>query len=162
MSEIENNQTSRRQFIGVAATTVAAAAVSSSMPTTAEGMARLKGANDRIHIGHVGVGSQGYGAHVNLMKDKASDNNTEQIAVCDLYGRRIKEAQKHIGLSDSQTYTDYKKMLANKNIDAVVVATSDNWHAEIAVAAMQSGKACLYRKTHVQNRRRGFQTLRHS
>ncbi len=140
MSDNLSGQKSRRQFIGGAATVAATAITASVMPTTAEGMARIKGANDRIHIGHVGVGVQGYGAHVRLMKGKAADNNTEQIAVCDLYGRRIQEAQKEMNLTDSQTYTDFRKMMSNKNIDAVVVATSDNWHAEVAIAAMQSGK----------------------
>jgi predicted dehydrogenase len=135
----ESAGTTRRDFLRGAAVTVAAGAVS-SMPTTAEAMRRIIGANDRINVGHVGLGSQGYGAHVRLMKERADQNNTQQIAVCDLFNHRILTAQKHLGLSDGQTYTDFRRFLENKDIDAVVVATSDNWHAPIVIAAMKAGK----------------------
>src|SRR5205823_8738902 len=100
---------------------------------------RAIGANDRINIGHVGVGVQGYGAHVRLMKDKAAENNTQQVAVCDLYRRRLRKAGTEMGISESAWYDDHRKMFENKDIDAVVVATADNWHAPIAIAAMQAG-----------------------
>ena len=138
----EKTETSRREFLKATATVAAGTAVTtlSSMPTTAEGMRRVLGANDRIVIGHVGLGSQGFGAHVRLLKENEKDNNTAQVAVCDLYGRRIKESKDHLGLSDSQTYTDYRKLLALKDVDAVVIATSDNWHSQIAIDAMNAGK----------------------
>src|SRR5262249_19003650 len=101
---------------------------------------RTIGANDRINIGHVGLGSQGYGAHVRLMKQKAEENNTQQVAVCDLYRRRLRKAGTEIGISESAWYDDYRKLLDNKDVDAVVVATSDNWHAPIAIDAMNAGK----------------------
>src|SRR5262249_30614410 len=83
---------------------------------------------------------QGYGAHVRLLKEKAKDNNTEQIAICDLYSRRLRKAGTEIGISESGWYKDHRKMLERKDIDAVGVATSDHWHAPIALACRQAGK----------------------
>ena len=136
----ETGKTTRREFIRTSAAAAAGAAAISVMPTTAQAMRRIVGANDRIHIGHIGVGTQGYTAHVRLLKQHAQDNNTEQIAACDLYGRRLRKTQKELALSDSQLYSDFRKLLANKNIDAVVIATSDNWHAPCSIAALDAGK----------------------
>lgn len=140
MSQETDTKTTRRDFLRNSAIAAVAAAGTSMMPTTAEGMRRVLGANDRISIGHIGVGTQGYGAHVRLIHDKEKDNNTQQIAVCDLYGRMVVRTQKELGLTDKQTYTEFRKLLENKDIDAVVVATSDNWHAPITIAALQAGK----------------------
>jgi predicted dehydrogenase len=147
MSQKKTTQgTTRRDFLRSSAATVAVGAASASvMPTTAEGMRRVQGANNRIIIGHVGVGGQGM-AHVSLLKENATEglkNNTEQVAVCDLYVRRVKNAQKTLNLPDNQTFEDYRKFLDSplaKNVDAVWIATSDNWHAPIAKASMEAGK----------------------
>ena len=136
----DSNGTTRREFIRTAAIGAAGALAVSSMPTTAEAMRRVVGANDRINIAHVGLGTQGYGAHCRLLHQAEKDNNTQQIAACDLYGRRLRDAQNELKLTDSQLFHDHKKMLEVKAIDAVVVATSDNWHAPIAIDAMNAGK----------------------
>jgi predicted dehydrogenase len=135
----ETPGTSRREFLQKAAVTTAVGTTVAYMPTTAEGMRRVLGANDRLQIGHVGVGVQG-GYHVNAIKENASANNVQQIAVCDLYVRARKNAAGRLGLKDSQIYADYRKLLANKDIDVIVIATSDNWHADIAVDALNAGK----------------------
>lgn len=140
-TENENNP-SRREFLTTAASASTAVGVvaTSVMPTTAHGMARILGANERIAVAHVGVGSQGFGAHARLIKQAQESNNTQQIAVCDLYSRRLRNAQKFLGLSDTAAFKDYRKLLAMKDVDAVVIATSDNWHADIAVDALKAGK----------------------
>jgi predicted dehydrogenase len=90
------------------------------------------------------VGTQGFTAHVRLIHQAEDDpmtkNNTQQIAACDLYGVRLKITQEFLKLKDSQLYTDHRKLLENKDIDAVVVAVSDNWHAPITIDALQAGK----------------------
>ncbi len=136
----EKGTTTRRDFLRNSALLATGAAAVGSMPTTAEAMARIIGANDRIRIGHIGVGTQGFNAHVRLINQVAKENNTEQIAACDLYGRRLRRTQKELNLKDGQLYADHRKLLAIKDIDAVVIATSDNWHAPIAIAAMEAGK----------------------
>lgn len=142
MSQSEKSQTTRRDFLRTAAVTTVAAAAASSMPTTAEGMRRVLGANERLQLGHVGMGGQGM-THVRLLKENAQsnlNNNTESIAVCDLYRRRKNEAAKFLELKESQAFEDYRKLLENKDIDAVWVTTSDNWHAPISIDAMNAGK----------------------
>lgn len=149
MTEPNETASTRRAFLKATTAATVAATTASVMPTTAEGMARLKGANDRLLIGHVGVGGQGM-THVRLLKDNAGppknsddhslNNNTQSIAVCDLYVRRKKGAQGFLGLKDDQAYDDYRRLLGVKEIDAVWVTTSDNWHAPVAIDAMNAGK----------------------
>lgn len=142
MSQNEKPQPSRRDFLRTAAVTTVAATAASSMPTTAEGMRRVLGANDRLHTAHVGLGGQG-STHLRLLKENADSNlknNTEAIALCDLYKRRLNAAAATAGLKESQTFGDFKKMLEIKDIDAVWVTTSDQWHAPVALAAMEAGK----------------------
>ena len=100
---------------------------------------RAIGANDRIHYGHIGVGGMG-GGHVRYIKDMCAEQNLQQIAVCDVWTKRRDWAKDTTGCDASQAYTDYRKLLENKDIDVVVIATPDHWHAPIAIAAMQAGK----------------------
>lgn len=135
----------RREFLRNAAVAAAATAASPGIAKSSVyslAPQRVIGANDRILIGHVGVGGQGM-THIRLLKENAEGglkNNTQSIAVCDLYVRRKKQAQSFLGLKDSQAYDDHRKMLENKEIDAVFIATSDNWHAQVALDAMNAGK----------------------
>jgi len=141
-SKPDNQKPSRRQFLQKAAVGAAAVAATPGVAKSAVfsiAPASVIGANDRIHIAHVGVGEQG-STHVRFLKEEAGHNNTQQIAVCDLYGRRLRRWGTEMGLSESAWYGDHRKMFENKDIDAVVVATSDNWHAQVALDAMNSGK----------------------
>lgn len=140
----EPKGTTRREFLRNAAATAAVTAAASgvaksSVYSLAPG--RVLGANDKINIGHVGLGVQGWGAHVRLLNEQKVANNTQSVAICDLYHRRLGRSADTIGnLAESNWYSDYRKMLERKDIDAVVVATSDHWHARIAKDAMVAGK----------------------
>jgi len=141
-SKPENEGTTRREFLRNAAVTAAAVVATPSVARSAVfsiAPSRVIGANDRINIAHVGVGEQG-STHVRLLKEKAAENNTKQVAVCDLYRRRLRRWGTEMGLSESAWYDDHRKMLEDKDIDAVVIATADNWHAPIAIHAMEAGK----------------------
>lgn len=132
----------RRELLKTAATaTVAAVATAGVARSRAYAVAppSVLGANDRIRIGFVGVGGQGM-THVRLLKENEADNNTQHVAVCDLYRRRKKAAQAFCELPDSAAYEDFRKLLERKDIDVVWIATSDNWHAPVAIAAMEAGK----------------------
>lgn len=132
----------RRELIkSAAAATVATVAGATVAKSSAFAVApsRVLGANERINIGFVGVGGQGM-THVRLLKENAEDNNTANVAVCDIYRRRVKNAQGFCGLTDKAAFEDFRKLLEMKDIDAVWIATSDNWHAPIAIAAMEAGK----------------------
>ena len=143
----DKNTVSRRDFIRtatasgvIAATTLvgserkAAAAVRSTVTR------RVIGANDRIRIGMIGVKTMG-GSHLrNLVGPDMKNDNVEVVAVCDLWESIRLKAQKTAQLPDSAVYTDYRRLLENKDIDAVVVATPDHWHGRIGLDALLANK----------------------
>lgn len=90
-------------------------------------------------MAYVGTGSQGT-AHIRHQKDHAKENNIVQAAVCDVYQKRLESAKSFLGLSDADAFRDHRKLLERKDIDAIVVATVDNWHADVAIDAMEAGK----------------------
>ncbi len=143
-----NGKSSRRQFIRTTATAAAAVAATPLFKNTVYGQApaagRVIGANDRIAVGYIGVGGQGMNAHVNLVTTNAKANNVAQLAVCDVWTTRTDAAKSFIEskISDSKvtTYGDYRKLIEQKDIDAVVIATHDPNHAPAIMAALDAGK----------------------
>ena len=136
---------SRRSFIQKTATATAALAAANPFKTPVYGQSqapspgRVIGANDRIAVAYVGTGGQGM-AHVRSQKQYATDNNIVQAGVCDVYQKRLDQARTYCGLPESSAYRDHRRLLERKDIDAIVVATVDNWHAEVAVDSMEAGK----------------------
>ena len=106
---------SRRDFLKVAGMTTAGVLASNLAKSSAYAIAppRAIGANDRILIGHIGCGGQGQ-AHIRIMKENAQANNSQQVAVCDIYTRRKNEAKGQAGVSDSAVYHEYRKVLELK------------------------------------------------
>jgi len=97
----------------------------------------VAGANDRIQVGMIGVGSRG--AHLlDLVLRRVRDSNdAEVVALCDVYQARLnKAAAKAPG---ARTYTHHQELLDQKGLDAVVIATPDHWHAPITLAALDRG-----------------------
>jgi len=121
---VEKSQISRRDLIKGAA----GAAITAP--------ARALGANDRITFGVIGVGGMGTG-HVSTLVRRSEEENIRVAAVCDVYRRRITRAQ---SISKGEGYSDYRKLLEQKEIDAVLIATPDHWHARIAMDALEAGK----------------------
>jgi predicted dehydrogenase len=109
---------------------VRAAAVS----MTAGSYSRVVGANDRVQLGLIGCGGRGRGVMGTFVK-------TEQVnvaAVCDVYGERIDRA-KQIA-AEAKSFGDHRKLLEMKQLDAVLIATPDHWHALTAIDALNAGK----------------------
>src|SRR3954464_9312696 len=127
---------SRRTFIRTAAGAAAAVSATNIFKTPVYGQqqapstGRTIGANDRIGVGYIGVGGQGT-AHLKHQKDHAKENNIAQLAVCDVWQKRLEAARNFVGLTEADTYRDHHKLLERKDIDAVVIATVDDWHAQI-------------------------------
>src|SRR5512139_402367 len=144
LDTIPNGET-RRSFLKKTATVVATATTAGVFKTPVYGQnqapspGRVIGANDRIVVGFVGTGSQGQ-AHVRSVKSYAGEKNLALGAVCDLYQKRLDQARDLAGLSASDTYRDHRALLERKDIDAIIVATVDNWHADVAIDALQAGK----------------------
>ncbi len=100
---------------------------------------RILGANDRINFAMVGVKGMGGGHLRNLVGELASEN-IQITAICDVWEKARRQAGERAHVVDDALYVDYRKMLERKDIDAVVVATPDQTHAQIAMAAMQTGR----------------------
>jgi predicted dehydrogenase len=134
---------SRRSFIRKSAVAAVAASVGGSALAQTKGKApfpgKVLGANDRIAVAYIGTGNQGT-THVKSQKEHAAENNIVQAAVCDLYQKRLDNAAGIAGLSGANAVREYRKLLDRKDIDAVVVSTVDDWHADVAIDAMEAGK----------------------
>ena len=102
---------------------------------TAASAARVAGANERIRLGIIGTGDRGKF----LMSEANKAGNIQWVGVCDAWDVRQNEAMKLTG-PDVDKYTDYRRLLERPDIDAVIVATWDNTHAQITVDACRAGK----------------------
>jgi predicted dehydrogenase len=121
-------QQTRREFFKTAAAGAGVAAVSAS--------SRVMGANDRINVGIIGVGTMGNN-HLEALLKKAADYRCSVTAVCDVYRRRVGRAAEKCSGSG---HMDYRELLEKKEIDAVYIATPDHWHSRITIDAMAAGK----------------------
>ena len=152
----------RRKFIKKAATAAAVVSATNIFKTPVYGQTQapppgsIIGANDRIVVGFVGTGGQGM-KHVSSQKTHAGENNIALAAVCDLYSQRLEKAKTLAGLKDSDAYGDHRKLLERKDIDAITVATVDNWHAQVAVDALQAGKHVYGEKPMARYLSEGFE-----
>jgi predicted dehydrogenase len=97
---------------------------------------RVLGANDRLRIGFIGCGGQGT-SHMNAVRGIKDSENVEIAAVCDVFDHR---AERAAALTGAKSYRDYRRVFDNKDIDAVLIATPDHWHAELSMQAATAGK----------------------
>jgi len=104
--------------------------------STARAAGRTAGANERLVFGLIGVGGMGSG-HLGRLIGFAEAENIEVAGVCDVYRRRVNAAAQRAGC---KAYADYRKLLEDKSIDAVVIATPDHWHFKNAADALDADK----------------------
>src|SRR6266404_1953909 len=135
----------RREFIRKTATAAAVVAATPLLRTPVYGQAQapsanVTGANNKIAVAVIGVGFGIGQNHLKGIHEKASDNNTVLAAACDLFSKRRNWAKETAGLKDSDLYVDHRKLLERKDIDAVVIATHDPWHAQLSMDSMEAGK----------------------
>src|SRR4051794_9981685 len=86
--------------------------------------------SERIRLGVIGVGNRGD----QLLDAFLVHKDAEIAALCDVYEPYLEAAQKKVG-GKAQLYHDYRKLIEQKDLDAVVIATPDHWHALQFVAA---------------------------
>lgn len=101
---------------------------------TALSYARVLGANDRIQLGLIGCGERGLYVAGIFQKTGQVDLR----AVCDIYGERTDKAV--LQAAGAQTFTIHNRLLEIKDLDAVLIATPDHWHKDIAIDALNGGK----------------------
>ena len=140
----------RRSFLKTAGAGVAA--------WTAASQSRVLGANERLNVGLIGCGGRGT-FDARLMRGTPEDiqavapanyhdgkldprlqqpRNVDIAALCDVYGSRVDAAKKWA--PQATAYSDFRKLLENKDIDAVIIATPDPWHASMLILACEAGK----------------------
>src|SRR5215472_10242916 len=131
---------SRRAFFK----TATAAALTTNIFT-----GNLRGANDRVAVGFIGLGTMGSGNLGYAMKVPEA----QPAALCDVYQPHLERAEAAAlkGGYQIKGVKDFREILANKSIDAVCISTPDHWHAYMAVEACKAGKdvyvekpSCVY------------------
>jgi len=121
----------RRHFIGNVATGLAG-----SLAT-----GRVLGANDRIRIGVIGAGDRG----MQLTREILASPSAEITAFADIYTRRLDDAG--LAVPNAATHSGYHELLADRSIDAVIIATPQHLHGECFTAALEAGKHVYQEKT---------------
>lgn len=111
--------------------------------------------NDKIQIATIGMGIMGF----NDTKAALTCPGVKLVACCDLYQGRLQRAKEVFGTSIFIT-NDYREILDRKDVDAVIIATSDNWHSAIAIEAMHKGKAVYSEKPMVHYLSEGLNEIR--
>jgi predicted dehydrogenase len=138
MRKSEGSTLNRRSFINKTAGVMAGSALAS----TAFSYGQIKGSNERISIGHIGVGNRGAG--LDMMVAKLKDKfNVEMTAVCDLWKNNREKAAANNGRyygRAPRAYQHMEDLLALKDVDAVIISTPEHSHSPILKAAAAAGK----------------------
>ncbi|MBL7139846.1 MAG: Gfo/Idh/MocA family oxidoreductase [Planctomycetes bacterium] len=132
---------SRRQFLKRAAGTLAAAvAAPYVVPASARGADGTVSPSERITMGAIGIGGRGGYVMGALMQNQ----DVQMVTVCDVRGDRRQAAKdkvdKHYGSADCKPLIDFRELLGRSDIDAVMIATGENWHATASIYAARAGK----------------------
>jgi predicted dehydrogenase len=155
MSKNPTHRFSRRQFVKTAVTTAVASAMPESVFPTIVPASVLngKGPSNRINVGAIGNGRISRGHD---LPGVWKHENAQVVAVCDVDSKRLGEAKQLVNeyygkktgkpFDGVTAYSDYRELLENKDIDAVIVSTPDHWHAAIGIHAVEAGKDVYLQK----------------
>lgn len=127
----------RRKFVkGLTGSAAGMAVLGSSTGLLAKNYSNIIGANERLRIGVIGCGGMATNHMKALLKMKASDN-VEIVTVSDVYANRLEKAKT---LTGAKGIKDYRKLLDQKDIDYVLIATPEHWHYQMSMDALDAGK----------------------
>ncbi len=127
---MERSTISRRDFNKTAAMAAAGLALSAG-----PGARSVLGANDRVGIGLIGAGGMGQGD----LRDFLRTGQVDCVAIADPYQPHLDDAAT-MTFGRAKTYKDFRRVLEHKDINAVIIATPDHWHAIPMIAACEAGK----------------------
>ena len=137
MSNQPSSIISRRQFLRTAA---AGVAIFHILPGRMLAGVKRPSANERINLAGIGMGGQGSGDLGEFM----GDSRIKVVAVCDVKNEHLERIKGTVNgrynNSDCKGYVDYREIIARDDIDVVLCATPDHWHAQVSIDAMKSGK----------------------
>jgi predicted dehydrogenase len=118
----------------------AAAAAATIVPATALGLQGATAANERIALGVIGIGPRCTYDLTSMLQF----NDIRCVAIAEVQAKRRDAGKalvdKHYGNSDCTVYRDFRELLSRKDIDAVLIATGDRWHAPASILAAKAGK----------------------
>jgi predicted dehydrogenase len=120
--------TSRRQFLKSAAPLI--------LPAATLGRTGAVSPNGKVRLACIGVGGQG----TSNLRAFLADERVQVVAICDVDGQHRDRAMELAKLTRADCYNDFREVLARGDVDAIMNATPDHWHAHIAVAAAKAGK----------------------
>ncbi len=124
----------RRTFLRSSAAGVGAASLFAAPWVVAD--ERVNGANERPGVGFIGTGGR-CAAHIGHCLELKAQGRCDLVAVCDVYGPRVREAAQRTG---GKIYRNFNDLLADPRVDVVCIATPDRLHAPQAIAAIRAGK----------------------
>ena len=133
----------RREFLKRTLAAGGAVALPWFVPARALGRDDSAAPSERIVLGGIGLGPRGQFDLSVMLAEK----DVQFVAICDVQRARrdqVKQmADTHYGNKDCVTYRDFFELLARPDIDAVLIATGDHWHAQASLLAAKAGKGCL-------------------
>jgi predicted dehydrogenase len=147
----KNKSTTRRDFIKLAGTTALVAGAPRGTLAARHTLEPQQpqqpsvSPNDKIQIALIGAGGMGFGDTQTALRVPG----TELVAAADVYDGRLTRVKEVWG-NHIFTTRDYKEVLARPDVDAVIIATPDHWHSQIAIDAMNAGKDVYCEKPMVQ------------
>jgi predicted dehydrogenase len=97
---------------------------------------------DPVRIGHIGIGTRG----IDLIKYTGASENAKVVAVCDIYKPHLERGIAAGGNPEAVRYHDYRDLLADPKVEAVIIAVPDHWHEQMAIDASNAGKAIYCEK----------------
>jgi predicted dehydrogenase len=142
---------SRRTFING----VAVGAAGAALRSTAKSYAQIVGSNERLNFAIFGLNGRGY-AHLSGLKNNSKSARVSYVCDVDqkILNKFSAEAQKELGYTPA-TATDFRKVLASKDVDVITIAMPDHWHAPMAIYGLQAGKHVYVEKPSSHNPREG-------
>ncbi len=130
---------SRRHFLK---STGGAASMLGTLAAGAPAVLSAKSPNDTIGVGQIGIGVRG-GTLITQVAGRqlgGGIKGAKIVAVCDVYKPHMQKGVDRSMNPDVKTYVDYKDLLADPDVDAVIIATPDHWHSQIVIDAANAGK----------------------
>ena len=117
--------------------------------------------NDQVNLGFIGLGNKAFiGVLGSLLQSFIAERNCRVVALCDVYRPHLDRALAHVheyyGNKDCTGTTDFRELLLRSDIDAVIVATPDHWHAPITVMACENGKDVYCEKAVINTQVPGY------
>jgi predicted dehydrogenase len=123
------------------------------LTATAASSAQVFGANDKIRGAIIGSGGRG-----RYLTGEFKEIGVEMAAVCDVYEPNLQAGLK-VASTGAQAYHNYRKMLEDKSLDVVIVATPDHWHAQMTIDAVNAGKDVYVEKPMAHTIEDGFRMM---